>query len=109
MCSGHEFYRFREFQDHPTFFSYKNLGFLFKGEVPEDSDKGYRTELFKDSIFFKNLYKIQFCLYENVMPIFEEISIQRIKEKYVKNPESKKSWEKNKKTFSLLKNNLLNR
>ena len=37
MRSGHELYRFREFQDHPTFFSYKNLGFLFKGEVPEGS------------------------------------------------------------------------
>ena len=66
----------------------------------------YRTELFKDSDFFKNLYKIQFWSYENSMPIFEEISIHRIKEKYVKNLESKKILWKIKKKILWLKNNL---
>ena len=45
--------------------------------------KNYSTVLLvlRTATFFKNPYKIQFWIYENPMPIFEEISRRPIQEK----------------------------
>lgn len=48
-------------------------------------DCRYRDGTIKDNEYFKKSYKIQFWSSEKINPIFEQISDQRILEKYVKN------------------------
>ena len=60
----------------------------------------YRKLGFKDSENFKNLYKIEYWFYGNKMPGFEEISVQRIREKWWKKSKMFGRFSKNKKSFS---------